>query len=51
MGLLAECLILLAVVGPDQVIRTVAGTGKAGDGGDGGPAAAGAAEYAIRCRS
>ncbi len=39
MGLLAECLILLAVVGPDQAIRTVAGTGKAGDSGDGGPAA------------
>jgi DNA-binding beta-propeller fold protein YncE len=39
MGLLAECLILLAVVGPGQAIRTVAGTGKAGDSGDGGPAA------------
>jgi len=39
MGLLGECLILLAVVGPDQAIRTVAGTGTAGDGGDGGPAA------------
>jgi len=39
MGSLAECLILLALFGPDQTIRTVAGTGKAGDGGDGGPAA------------
>ncbi len=39
MGFIADCLILLAVFGSDRAIRTVAGTGKAGDGGDGGPAA------------
>ncbi len=39
MGLLAECLILLAAVVTDQTIRTVAGSGTAGDAGDGGRAA------------
>jgi DNA-binding beta-propeller fold protein YncE len=39
MGLFAECLVLLAMGWPGQLILTVAGTGTAGGGGDGGPTA------------